>query len=227
MHITPQSHAFLGDCMEGMAGFPDGYFDLAIVDPPYGIGHSVGAGKQSGQRFGNASARKGAYAIKDWDNAAPESRYFDLLNRKSKRFIIWGANHFIDNIPFNINSPCWILWDKENGKNDFADGELALTNFESALRVFRFTWNGMIQHDMKNKETRIHPTQKPVKLYKWLLKNYAKEGDKIFDPNMGIQSSRIAAYDMGFDYWGCELDPDYFNEGNKRFENFKLQQKLF
>ena len=115
-------------------------------------------------------------------------------------------------------SPCWIVWDKENGETDFADCELAWASFKTSVRKFRFKWQGMLQGNMKNKEFRIHPTQKPSALYDWLLKNYAKPGDKILDTHLGSQSSRIAAYKMGFDFWGYEIDADYFNEGTDRFQ---------
>jgi site-specific DNA-methyltransferase (adenine-specific) len=164
------------------------------------------------------------YGKKSWDNYAPDKEYFNELIRISRNQIVWGANHFISKLPYD--SSCWIVWDKENS-GDFADCELAYTSFQTAVRMFRYKWNGMLQADMKNKEHRIHPTQKPVALYRWILENYAKAGDKIFDSHMGSQSSRIAAWQMGFDYYGCELDTDYFIEGNKRFEREKMKQQLF
>lgn len=156
--------------------------------------------------------------------------------RVSKNQIIWGANHFITRI--NKDSPCWIVWDKDNGANDFADCELAFTSFPNAVRKFKYRWHGMLQENMKNKEIRIHPTQKPVDLYAYLLKTFAKEGDKIFDSHLGSGSSRIAAYKLGFDFYGCEIDKEYFASANERFENECLgivqtkngvltQQKLF
>jgi site-specific DNA-methyltransferase (adenine-specific) len=212
------SEVFNEDNMVGMARYPDKYFDLAIVDPPYGINASKGTWGSS--NLGNVTN----YGKKKWDDTAPDSDYFSELFRVSKNQIVWGANHFIGRMP--INSPCWIVWDKDNS-GDFADCELAFTSFTTSVRKFKFRWNGMLQQDMKNKEPRIHPTQKPVALYKWLLENYAKQGDKILDTHMGSQSSRIAAYKMGFDYYGWELDPDYFAAGNKRFENEIAQQQLF
>lgn len=146
----------------------------------------------------------------------PPIKYFIELIRVSKNQIIWGANHFINLIPYP--SPCWLVWDKDNGTTKFADCELAYTSFEYPVKKFKFTWNGMLQGDMKNKETRIHPTQKPVKLYEWCLVNFAKQGDKILDTHLGSQSSRIAAYKLGFDFWGFEIDKDYFEQGNQRFE---------
>jgi site-specific DNA-methyltransferase (adenine-specific) len=215
----PKSEVFNMDCMEGMARFPDKFFELAVVDPPYGIGED---GKSNHSR--GKLAKPNLYIPKDWDSNPPNENYFKELLRVSKNQIIWGANHFIDLMPYR--SSCWIVWDKVNGSNDFADCELAWSSFKSSVRKFEFTWNGMLQGNMKNKETRIHPTQKPVKLYEWLLKNYAKSGDKILDTHLGSQSSRIAAYKLGFDFWGYELDKDYFNDGCKRFEE-SIKMPLF
>lgn len=209
----PISKIELMDCMEGMKQYPDKYFDLAIVDPPYGIGYDRNAflsGKMG------LCAKKSEFEFKNWDTSPPPIKYFIELIRVSKNQIIWGANHFINLIPYP--SPCWLVWDKDNGTTKFADCELAYTSFEYPVKKFKFTWNGMLQGDMKNKETRIHPTQKPVKLYEWCLVNFAKQGDKILDTHLGSQSSRIAAYKLGFDFWGFEIDKDYFEQGNQRFE---------
>lgn len=208
------------DCMALMARYPDKYFDLAIVDPPYGIGHSTIAGKQSGKKYGNAASAKRVYETKSWDDSPPPIEYFFELFRVSRNQIIWGANHFISLMPYD--SQGWIFWDKNNGKNNFSDGELAFTSFKKGLRKVDVTWNGMIQYDMKNKEDRFHPTQKPIPLYAWLLQNYAKPGDKILDTHLGSGSSRIAAYDLGFDFTACELDKDYFDAQEKRFATHKL-----
>ena len=209
------------DCMEFMKDIPDKFYDLAIVDPPYGIGES---GKTNHTRCKKAKAKNYKSFAGD-DKYSPNNEYWCQLFRVSKNQIIWGANHFISKIPFD--SSCWIVWDKENGDSDFADAELAWTSFNSAVRIFKFRWAGMLQGDMKNKEHRIHPTQKPVKLYEWLLMNYAKEGDKILDTHGGSQSSRIACYNLGFELDIIELDTDYFNAGNKRFEEHKKQLTLF
>lgn len=218
------SEVFNIDCMEFLKGCKDKQFDLAIVDPPYGIGEDGGSNHSRGTK--RAPATK--FAVKDWDSMPPDEGYFWELSRVSRNMIIWGANHFLDRIPFLISTPCFIVWDKVNGETDFADCELAWTSFASAVRQFTFAWNGYNQgYGHAHKEKRIHPTQKPIALYKWLLKNYAKPGDTILDTHMGSQSSRIAAYDMGFDYWGCELDKDYFEAGNKRFEQYKSQLKIF
>ena len=208
------------DCMEYMKGLKDNAFELAIVDPPYGIGES----KNNESRNRVASNN---YKSKDWDDNPPDCGYFDQLRRVSKNQIIWGANHFIDSFPFMCNSPCWIAWDKENGASDFADIELAYSSFKSAARLFRYRWAGMLQGDMKNKEHRIHPTQKPVKLYEWLLSNYAKEGDRILDTHLGSGSSAIAAHYGGFDFVGCELDEDYYKAASERFNNETKQESLF
>lgn len=203
------------DCMEFMRNIPDKYYDLAIVDPPYGIGASKGTWGSS-----NLGVVKN-YGKKEWDNQAPTKEYFEELKRVSKNQIIWGANHFL-----GWTSSCWIVWDKL-ASADFADCELAYTSFNSAVRKFTFKWSGMLQQDMKNKETRIHPTQKPVALYKWLLDKYAKQGDKILDTHGGSMSIAIACHDYGFDLDLCELDKDYFEAGKKRLENHMLQTKLF
>lgn len=208
-----RSEVHLIDCVEFMRGLSDKLFDLAICDPPYGIGED---GLKNHSRGKIAPSKK--YTPKQWDSSAPEKMYFEQLKRVSKNQIIWGANHFIENIP-DSNSSCWIVWDKQN-TGDFADCELAWTSFTTAVRMFKFRWNGMLQGDMANKETRIHPTQKPVALYRWLLRNYAKPNNTIFDSHMGSQSSRIACHMEGFDFTGCELDPEYFEQGNARYETF-------
>lgn len=212
----PKSEVFLMDCMEGMKRYPDKHFDLAIVDPPYGIGASKGT-------WGSSNLGKVTnYGKKDWDYIKPSELYFYELRRISKNQIIWGANH-LGNMP---SSSCWIVWDKLNSA-DFADCELAWTSFETSVRKFEFRWNGMLQGDMLNKEERIHPTQKPVKLYRWLLKNYAEPGQTILDTHLGSGSSRIAAHEMGFDFTGFEIDPDYFYASDKRFQQYKSQLKIF
>ena len=218
--------------MELMGRYPDGYFQLAIIDPPYGIGEAAGknakrnAGfRKSGFQAGKKATYSKDYGVKTWDNKIPNKEFFAQLLRVSKNQIIWGANHFVENIP-NANSSCWIVWDKENS-GDFADCELAYTSFKTAVRKFSFMWNGMLQGDMKNKETRIHPTQKPVALYKWLLQNYAKPGDRILDTHLGSGSIAIACHDYGYDLTACELDPEYYAAAMKRIEAHRAQGRLF
>ena len=205
------------DCMELMARYPDKYFELAIVDPPYGIGED---GKKNHSRDKLTKSKK--YTPKSWDKEPPSIEYFAELKRVSKNQIIWGANHF-GNMP---PSSCWVVWDKDNTGN-FADCELAYTSFKTAVRIFTFKWNGMLQQDMKNKEYRIHPTQKPVALYKWLLHNYAKPGDKILDTHLGSGSIAIACHDYGYDLTACELDKEYFEAAMKRISNHTAQMKMF
>jgi site-specific DNA-methyltransferase (adenine-specific) len=209
-------------CMELMKEFPDNHFDLAIIDPPYGIGEDGSNNKSRGK----LAIAKDYKPFSGNDRKAPDSIYFDELKRVSKNQIIWGANHFIDELPFCCNSPCWIVWDKQN-TGDFADCELAWTSFKTAVRKFSFMWNGMLQGDMKNKEMRIHPTQKPVRLYTWLLTNYAKAGDKILDTHVGSASSLIACHQLGFDAVGCELDEEYYQLASKRLANEMAQMSLF
>ena len=215
------SEAYNMDCMEYMKNIPDNYFDLAVVDPPYGIGES-GANNHSRGKLAKAQNYK---AFSGNDKEPPNQDYFNELLRVSKNQIVWGANHFISKIPFD--SPCWIVWDKENGETDFADCELAWTSFGSAVRKFQFRWQGMLQGNMKNKEERIHPTQKPVALYRWIFQHYGKDGDKILDTHLGSGSSRIAAYEAGLDFVGCEIDKEYFDKQEERFQAFTDQLRLF
>lgn len=208
------------DCMELLKDTPDKFYDLAIVDPPYGI-------DMDGGKIGvDGTAKAKQYDKKSWDKFAPSKEYFIELQRISKNQIIWGANHFVSDIP-NASSPCWIVWDKEKVGGFFADSELAYTSFKTAVRNFKFQWHGMIQGDMKNKEQRIHPTQKPVKLYEWLLANYAKKGDKILDTHLGSMSSVIACLNLGFEITGSELDKDYFESGIKRVKQSQQQIRMF
>ena len=217
---VPLSEVFLEDCTKALKRFNDNHFDLAIVDPPYGIDIN-----NQSQGKGGGVARKIDYTKKDWDKTAPEIIYFNELRRVSKNQIIWGANHFISRLP--IDSSCWVVWDKDNGETDFADCELAWTSFKTAVRRFKWTWAGMRQQNMKNKEERIHPTQKPIALYKWLLMNYASEGNLILDTHLGSGSSRIAAYDLGYDFIGFETDKEYYEKQEKRFIDFVSQLRLF
>lgn len=220
MDIFDKNQLLNMDCMIALKEYPDNYFDLAIVDPPYGINE---AGKKNPSRSKLAKAKQyKEYHNKDKDPM--QKAYFDELMRVSKDQIIFGANHFIENIA--KNSSCWLVWDKENGKNDFADCELAWTSFKSAVRIFRFKWQGMLQGNMKQKEVRIHPNQKPVALYRWILQKYAKPGDLIIDTHVGSASSLIACYELGFDYIGFEIDEHYFNLAQKRIREAKAQLRM-
>lgn len=198
------------DCMEAMTNFPDKHFELAIVDPPYGI------------NFAKANTGNGwvVRESKSWDKQIPKAEYFKELFRISINQIIWGGNYMVEFLP---PSQSWIFWDK--GQRDFslADGELAFTSFDKAMRVVSISRASFI----KERAAVSHPTAKPIALYKWLLKNYAKPGDKILDTHLGSGSSRIACYDMGFDFTGYELDKEYFDKSVERFNNHIAQQTMF
>jgi len=209
------------DCVEGMKQYPDKYFELAITDPPYGIGES---GEKNKSR-GKLAKAKDYKPFAGKDTKPPGEEYFKELLRVSKNQIIFGANHYISRIP--LDSHCWLVWDKDNGNTDFADCELAWTSFPTAVRKFRYRWSGMLQENMSNKEVRIHPTQKPVALYKWILNNYAKKGDKILDTHVGSASSLVACRELGFDYIGFELDPDYYKAASERLNAAKDQMNIF
>lgn len=209
------------DCMIGMKEFPNKFFDIAIVDPPYGIGEN-----------GTSNHTRSCLAVsKDYesfyggDTKPPNKEYFDELFRVSKNQIIFGANHFISMIPYD--SSCWIVWDKDNGENDFADCELAWTSFKTAVRRYRFRWQGMLQGNMKDKEIRIHPTQKPISLYQWILNKYAKKGDKILDTHVGSASSLIACHRAGLEAWGFEIDEKYYQKAKERMKSEKNQVSIF
>ena len=209
------------DNMDLMARYPDNYFDLAIVDPPYGI-KEVSNRKNKPK---SAAAPKKDYHVALWSQDKPNRTYYEELFRVSKNQIIWGGNYFTNNLP---ESRCWIIWDKvAQSARQVADVEMAWTSFEGSARLFSFQWCGMLQGDMKNKEIRIHPTQKPVALYKWLLDKYAKPGDKILDTHLGSGSIAIACHDYGFDLTACELDKEYYDAAMKRLKQHQSQIKLF
>jgi len=215
------------DCMEAMKEMEDNQFDLAIVDPPYFAGPNKSG--YYGKGYSNLGIKRSKHYndIKSWQ--LPNEKYFKLLKRVSKNQIIWGANHFADK--FNSSGSCWLVWDKENGSSSFADCELAYTSFSTAVRVFRYVWNGMHQGsyggDMRKNETRIHPTQKPTSLYKWILQNYASTGDKILDTHLGSGSNAIACYDMGFDLTAFEIDESSFLAARNWLQNHQGQGDLF
>ena len=210
---------FNQDCMEAMKEMPDKAFSLALVDPPYGIGED---GRNNHTR-GKLAKAKSYINNSRYDNATPGFEYFQELFRVSQNQIIWGGNYYID---FLKNTPCIIVWDKDNGESDFADCELAWTSFKTSVRKFKWRWSGMLQQDMKNKETRLHPNQKPVALYKWLLQNYANPGDKILDTHLGSGSIAIACHDLGYDLTGYELDTDYYNAATKRLKEHQSKLQI-
>lgn len=235
------STVFNEDCMTVMARYPDKFFDLAVVDPPYGmIKNTYGSGSKGIKA--NFDCHK--HNHRGWD-IKPSIEYVKELQRVSKNQIIWGANHFISICPYD--SSCWLVWDKDN-TGDFADCELAWTSFNTAVRKFTWHWNGMLQQNMKQKEERIHPTQKPVALYDWIYSHYTKqsircghkhtaeynhlcsickEPFRVLDTHLGSGSSRIAAHKHNLDFVGCEIDAEYFAAQEARFKEFTSQLRLF
>ena len=199
------------DCLEAMKKMEDNTFDLAIVDPPYGINVNVSMGRRKGDKPSTYKKFAGH------DKSSPDKEYFSELLRVSKNQIVWGANHFISSMPYD--SSCWIVWYKKFSNDvSFASCELAWTSFNSSIKMFTYS---SLNPD------RIHPTQKPIALYTWILSNYAKKGDKILDTHLGSGSIAIACHDLGFDLTGYELDKDYFAAAKNRLEKHQKQLKLF
>jgi site-specific DNA-methyltransferase (adenine-specific) len=200
------------DCMEFMKDIPDKYFDLAICDPPYGISINMNQGRRQGQNI--------KHQKKQWDSSAPDKTYFISLCRVSKNQIIWGENNF-SWIPASNGR---IIWDKDiTGNVSFSMAEIAYCSLLNHIEIIRIR----AQTGLETYSNKIHPTQKPIKLYRWLLQNYAKPGDKIFDSHVGSASSLIACHLEGFEYVGCEKDYDYWKEANERLEQYKAQGSLF
>ena len=205
---------FHADCMEIMKQYPDKYFGLCIVDPPYGIGMDKTHFKTK-----SSNSKPTDYNAKDWDSAIPNKEYFAELMRVSKNQIIWGGNYFVENL---TNSSCWVVWDKDNGDSIHADCELAWTSFKTGVRKIKWLWHGMRQQNMKNKETRIHPTQKPIALYDWILKNYAEPNQKLLDTHFGSGSIALAVDKanrldkMNLHLTACEIDKEYIDKAIKR-----------
>jgi site-specific DNA-methyltransferase (adenine-specific) len=204
------SIVFNSDCVEGMKQFPDKYFDLAVVDPPYGIGAENQAGpKEHGWT---------QWAVKSWDTETPKIDYFNELFRVSKNQIVWGGNYMTQ---FLRPSKCWLIWDK--GQRDFslADGEMAWTSFDKAMRI------NTIPRAIANQEDKLHPTQKPVKLYDWIYSKFAEEGMKVLDTHLGSGSNRIAAHKYKMDFTAFEIDKEYFDKQEQRYRDFISQTTLF
>ena len=210
------SEVYNMDCVAGMRQYPDKYFDLAIVDPPYGIG-------AGGTNFKNGTSKNKTidFRDEDWDKKIPPAEYWKELFRVSENQIVWGGNYMTEYLP---PKSCWLFWDKGTGNNSYADGELAWTSFDGAMRKITKSWVGA---NAKDGLERIHPTQKPIYLYDWILNRYAKPNDLILDTHLGSGSSRIAAYRNGFDFVGFELDKDYFESQEKRFKTELMQPRLF
>jgi len=228
------------DCMEYMANVPDKYFDLAIPDPPYGIGASDY--KRGGTQNGKSKAKCKKYKTKQWDNKTPEITFKNLISKVSVNQIIWGGNYY-DWLPNNTfktprrnefktfleqNPTNWIVWDKDNSDNQYNDCELAYTTLNIKSEIIPYRWHGMLQQNMKEKEIRIHPTQKPVGLYNIIYDKYSNKTMKAIDTHAGSFSSAIAAYYFGFsEFVACEIDEDMFDAGVKRFDEMTNQIKLF
>lgn len=212
-----------GDCMEAMAKMPDKAYDLAIVDPPYGLQGGInrfgggGVHTKSSVKFGSRFNMAGSNSSKKWDTVTPSTEFFTELLRVSKNWIIWGANYF-------SLAPCrgFIVWDKMQTVDNFSAAELAYTSFDTPSKIFQYRNHGIFRDDIA-----IHPTQKPIKLYEWLLKNYAKPGDRILDTHLGSGSIAIACHNMGYDLDGYELDRDYYEAACKRLADHQRQGALF
>jgi len=244
--MKPKSEAYHLDCMKYMAGAPDKTFAIGLADPPYALGQNLAKAR--------SRSKLAATAVKhdfDWDNAIPGREYFKELIRVTRNQIIWGANYFpeVCGVPFKAprrqeyqkfieeHPTNWIIWDKVNGDSDFSDCELAYTSFPICTQIFYFMWAGMrqglsMQHGtvmQGNKalnEKRVHPTQKPLPLYQWQLQTFAKPGDTILSTHMGSQNDRIAAYKMGFAYFGTEISEQHYNDGCRRFQE-QINTPLF
>lgn len=206
------------DCMDILKQLPDKCIDLVLTDPPYGIGE---AKKNNASRGKLAIAKD--YGKKDWDNSIPSKEIFNEIFRVSKNQIIFGGNYFVEYLK---NSPCWLVWDKNNFGNDFADCELAWTNFKSAVRKYKWTWNGMLQEDMKNKDIRIHPTQKPLRLFEMILSDYSNENDLILDCFSGSGTTAVACYNLKRRFICIEKDYDYWKASVERLKNAQAQMRL-
>jgi site-specific DNA-methyltransferase (adenine-specific) len=214
------------DCLEAMKEMSDNQFDLAIVDPPYGIGFDGNTTVKGKSGKASTFSNKQNHIKKEWDSERPPLKYFIELQRVSKNQIIWGGNYFADLLPAKKG---WVYWDKKitnaNNKN-YSDGELAWTSFDCILRKFTYDWIGFGYLNNPQKQKKIHPTEKPIKLYEWLLMNYAKEGDKILDTHLGSGSIAIACHNLDYDLEGYELDKEYYDNALKRIKEHQSQLRL-
>jgi site-specific DNA-methyltransferase (adenine-specific) len=213
---TSTSKVYKEDCILGMKRYPDNYFDLAVVDPPYGIGID---GQKKSVNLKNPKANRKEHKYKGWDCHIPKKEYFDELFRVSKNQIIWGANYFVEYLTKGTKG--WIIWYKGQEGLTMSDAEIAYSSFNCPTRIVKINRIELL------KDGTIHPTQKPLKLYDWIFKNYAKQGDKILDTHLGSGSSRISADKAGLYFEGFEIDEQYFIDSNKRYEQYKCQIRLF
>ena len=211
------------DNMDLMRRYKDNYFDLAIVDPPYGVNIEKNQKAYHEKKIISNGGKWKKYDVKGWDSKTPTKEYFTQLKRVSKNQIIWGGNYFLDYLG---NTKCFLIWDKIQ-RTYLADGEIAWTSLDKPTKVFRFSKiDAYVNELKKTKDTKIHPTQKPVKLYEWLLHNYAKKGYKILDTHLGSGSIAIACHNLGYNLTACEIDKDYFNLAIQRIKKHKAQKRL-
>lgn len=221
MQITNQLLITNEDNLNLMSRYPDGHFDLAIVDPPYGLNIAKGGS------FHNLKGKRPAnpHLKKNWDSSIPSEEYFKELQRVSKNQIVWGGNYMTEYLP---PSRCWIFWDKLKNVDNYADGELAWTSFDRNTKKVQIQHNGFLTQDrLMGEGASIHPTQKPVKLYEWILTNFAEKGFKILDTHLGSGSIALACHNFGFDLVACELDADYYKNAIKRIRNHTNQIQIF
>ena len=225
---TTVSEVFNEDCMIGMSRFPDKFFDLAVVDPPYGIGADKAQNNAAAQRIRSNGATKAGrgwklYKETDWDTNTPSKEYWNELFRVSKNQIVWGGNYFTEHLPPSMG---WIIWDKCQRDFSLADAEMAWTSLKKAIRIFDMSRGKALARN-NDRGGRFHPTQKPEQLYDWIYKNYLPQGGKVIDTHLGSGSNRIAADKAGnIDFYGWELDKDYFDAQEKRWAGFKAQTRL-
>lgn len=213
------------DCMDILKQLPDKCIDLVLTDPPYGINASSKNFLRQGKQTGKSKCVSGLnYKISNWDKDIPEKQVFEEIKRVSKNQIIFGGNYFVD---FLTNSSCWLVWDKLTGDNLYADCELAYTSFKSAVKKYTYLWKGMLQEDMKNKDIRIHPTQKPLKLFEMILRDYSNENDLILDCFSGSGTTAVACHNLKRRFICIEKDYDYWKASVERLENAQAQLKLF
>jgi len=204
-----------GDCLEVMKEIPDKSINLVLTDPPYGI-------KESNEKNRTRArlAKTTDFGHYDWDKQKVKKEYFEEIRRVSKNQVIFGGNYYASILG---DSSCWLVWDKDNGKNDFADCELAWTSFKTAVRKFKWRWKGMLQEDMKNKEKRVHPTQKPLPLFKWILEKYSQPNDVILDPFLGSGTTAVACLELNRHFIGIELSSEYCEIAKKRIREIQPQ----
>ena len=217
--IIGDATLYLGDCLEVMADLD--HVDAVVTDPPYGIGADIHMVKAAGTQYGNAAAQKKDYGESDWDKQPASPEQIARMRALGKEHIIFGGNYF--NLP---PTSCWLVWNKKNGVNNFADCELAWSNLKKAVRLLEYRWAGMLQEDMGNKEFRYHPTQKPIAVMEWCL-DHVPNAETILDPFMGSGTTGVACANLGRKFIGIEIEPKYFDIACKRIEQAQAQGKLF